>query len=1150
MKNFKLLYVVLTLLSVFSSSWASERVAPTFPVPVELESGKSYYLYNVGTGKFLSLYSDSYPSVDTYGFAVVPEIQEDGSYALKISNKYIYAQSTTTSSSSSISNQSYFSIAATTGGYTIQRSAANTSYYNADQYLGFVEGTTNNRITPDLTEGNIVWQFMEVEATERYYALHKLYTALEATTGYNFTIDRYETVYNNEESTNEELTEAATTLANAFALTTAYTFPDWNDYPILLENDENNSWTIYDNSQLRLYLVRTTQKTIKLTATVSVDQSSVLVYRPSFNCKEFSVYINGNKVRTIYNDMIMSSSIEYRYFEELSPGTHKIEFAYTNADNDNEFHHEYIYEIGVEKTPTIEVSLLEPGSLGTEVLYNVNHVKDVRRLKIKGKMNSDDWAKIDMMTSLFSLDLSEAEIAEIPENSFSYEHGTKNFFYEIILPKGLTDIGENAFWHASIEKINFPSTLKTIGKSAFRNSTLPKAILPDGMTAIGESAFEECKNLITVSYPKDIKYIPKYCFKWCVKLETFQLHEGLESVEEQAFYAVYNFNPRLPKSLKKIYAHAFQSCKTDSVVFYENMEIGPNVFGYSESLVYAEFPSSYYQSKNSPTPIYNCSNLKTLVFKSPTVVAGYYKDSFLDGCNADVTIKVPSFLVNSYKLDEYWYNYNIEGFNTADIKDWEIYGNVVLNARERMEGTPNINLRGTGTIKINGEDSMDIDSLVIYANGNDTTNTAKFLSKCENISIKGQLTNRYYMTAKKWYFISMPFDFKVGDVTTSVDGAKFVLRYYDGASRAVNGASGNWKDYVEGDVIKAGTGFIAQASVDTELVFTSLDNESKQYVVSNKEFVKALDANVSETAADNGWNLVGNPWQSFYNIHILNFTAPVTIYNVSNKTYTAYSIIDDDIAIEPNQAFFVQCPEDVTSISFPETGRQLTSYIDKQQDAVTASVLSVNNRQLIDLSLNSDGLTDKTRIVLNDRSSMDYETVRDASKFFTPESGVSQIYTIGNEGSQYAINERPEAEGTVNVGVIIAQSGTHTFSLQRNEAKSVILIDLETGISHDLTSSDYVFTAKSGTYNNRFILSIDKNDNTTDVENSLAKQVSIEAVDGGIEISGVKGIVNVYSTIGCNVASLNADGSAATIALEKGIYIVNTTEGSVKVIVK
>ena len=91
------------------SSWA-ERVAPTFPNFTTLESGKNYYLYNVGTGKFLkrSTVSSSYPGVGTYGAVITLTQVSNGSYTMRFADGtttyYLYADASTTSSRSSLNN--------------------------------------------------------------------------------------------------------------------------------------------------------------------------------------------------------------------------------------------------------------------------------------------------------------------------------------------------------------------------------------------------------------------------------------------------------------------------------------------------------------------------------------------------------------------------------------------------------------------------------------------------------------------------------------------------------------------------------------------------------------------------------------------------------------------------------------------------------------------------------------------------------------------------------------------------------------------------------------------------------------------------------------------------------------------------------------
>lgn len=923
-----------------------------------------------------------------------------------------------------------------------------------------------------------------------------------------------------------------------------YEGPEWNDYPIFFANAGTKGWSTGHS-----YIASPNNSSFYLKAIVEVDVHSTLsFYIPGYNDGgRWELYIDGNKVLDTNQN-----STGLKAFEELSPGSHVIEWRANRGSV-------HLYDIAIEKTPYFEVSLQEPGSLGTEILYNVDHLKDVRRIKIKGRMNDDDWAKVKMLENLYTIDFSEAEINEIPNDLFKSPSSSNSkfpFLHKVVLPEGLERIGDGAFQNSHLIHINFPSTLKSIGSYAFAESKLFNAQMNDSITFIGNSAFSRCMYLTDVYYPESMTWVPEDCFWECSYIVNFDMHDNVHDICGWAFYGNVRCNFRMPKNLYHVYSTAFRDTAIDSLIIPEDVYIDEGAFRNCYRLEYAEFPTLYHEFNRrgypyeDHSPIDNCPNLKTLVLKSPTVLGGNGKSNFLNGCPSDVVIKVPSFLVNSYKLDEYWYNYKIEGFNTGDIKDWVLNGNLVMNARERFDGKPNLTINQSGSIKLNGDVAQVFDSLYTksynYYSGTGNDAFARILVNNDVTSIEGEYKHNYYVRGKYWFFVSLPFDFKVSDVTADVEGTKFVFRYYDGALRAANGASGNWKNYADDAVITAGTGFIVQASADCWLTFTALDNESKQYVVSNEEFVKALTANPSENASNSGWNLVGNPWQCWYNIHALNFTAPITTYDVNNKTYNAYSIIDDDYAIEPNEAFFVQCPENINSISFPETGRQLTNEIVNQQSAPARKV-SVKDRQLVDILISCGDTNDRTRVVFNDAASFNYESTCDAGKFFATEGECPQLYTIGCDGTEYAINERPYEGGNVQLGVILAKDGKYTFSLPRCNAKEVVLFDNATGVSHNFADGDYTFTAEAGTYTSRFVLGVTKASGTTSLAELESAGITVAAINGGVEVSGTVGAVTILAVDGRVVAEFNGE---RTVSVAPGTYIVRTVAGTVKVVVK
>jgi len=1112
----------------------AERSAPTFPTPVQPESGNNYYLYNVGTGKFLTSDYYGYPQVGTSGQSLRLTEQSDGTFTLQYvaDNKYIEVFGSSTGCSSNFSNDACFTFTATEGSYLIA------GKNSIDQYLGWADGSTSSRIVSNLTEGNITWQFLTEANYERYCAELRLYNALVAMDGAGYNIDSYETVYADRANrTAEELDNTAVLLENTKTLCDNITPPAWSEYPILLQ-PVAGEWKLKYSSYLTTGDSHTKSDIQIVKGTVVTDQDATLVYNISgSDAGQLEISIDGKVVRTMGN--FEQISWGHRYFEEVGPGKHEIEWRFTNVPTGSNYS---IREVGLMATPLISVSLLEPGSLGTEVLYNVDHVKKVRKLKIKGQINDDDWNIINMMSDLFSLDLSEALCTEIKDKQFNEVHKWP-FFHAVKLPQNIQTIGYRAFYECELEEIDFPASLRTIGDEAFRSCHLKEIKLPEAISTLGSSVFSYNHFLIKAYIPDVVKNIPNTFFGECKFLQEVRLPKNLQTISAGAFkYCHLLQNIEFPETLTSIGRDAFEKCWSlgDAISLPSNVNsIEENAFSDCR-MKYFEFPVDInHWDFGSRRILSGCSNLETLVLKSPTVVTGEISD-LLEGCDVSkVTLRVPSFLVNSYKLDPVWYNYGkIEGFSTADVKDWIIQADLVLNARDRFEGCPNMKI-GKGSLKVNGEAAMTFNEFVVNNYADNMNETGKMLSNCENIVIEGDCYVDYRVEANRWYFISLPFNTKVADITNN-EQALYAIRYYDGASRAELGTGASWKNYTADDVIPAGTGFIFQSNKAAWFRFKAQADESKQYIVAYEEFAKALQEHPSTNSANKGWNLVGNPYQTFYNIHRLNFTAPITLWDVSRKTYTAYSVIDDDVALQPNQAFFVQCPEEVSSITFPLEGRQITSVIESQNGVRPLNPDGVAARQLIDVQLQQGDFADRTRVVLNEAAALDYETSRDAAKFMSDDASVPQLYTLGADGTQYAINERPESDGTVRLGFYAARGGDFTFTLTRNAAQQVYLIDHAAGITHDLTAGDYHFTAEAGTFDHRFSLSV-KAFALTGISAADAQGKGVETVEGGIRTNGAAA---VYALDGRLVTKLLAGGVAH---LPQGIYVVRTQEGAVKV---
>ncbi len=66
----------------------------------------------------------------------------------------------------------------------------------------------------------------------------------------------------------------------------------------------------------------------------------------------------------------------------------------------------------------------------------------------------------------------------------------------IIIPEGVTRIGDNAFAGTGFTAIRLPNSVASIGDWAFdRCSNMISVTLPEGPVAIGEGAFSQCSSL-------------------------------------------------------------------------------------------------------------------------------------------------------------------------------------------------------------------------------------------------------------------------------------------------------------------------------------------------------------------------------------------------------------------------------------------------------------------------------------------------------------------------------------------------------------------------------------------------------------------------------------------------------------------------------
>lgn len=913
--------------------------------------------------------------------------------------------------------------------------------------------------------------------------------------------------------------------------------------PLSFTNNGNWPWTIEDG-----YIQNTNYGSAysasEFSTSFSVDKLSKFSFQQWVNKYDentynastyhtFSFYING----TSYNGQSYTSGWQ-NVIVALEPGEYTVTFRDTIYNTTTAY---YSRVKNIELSSNwVDVELATAGSLGVEVLYQVNVLDDVELLKVKGPINSTDWATIKQMTNLLAIDLSEATITSIPNSAFDGLSRLSN----VKLPEGPTSIGSYAFRGTQILNIDIPNSVTSIGEGAFYQTRVRTVNFGEGsnLTTIGYQAFYQCTSLTEFIMPNTVTKLGTYnnntdyicdTFYGCTNLKKLHFSDGLKTLEQSVCYdntkltdvhlpsnllsirdyAFYNTSSirkiDLPNTLNRIDYAAFYNCGIDSLLLPLKLSTLENyAFQECKNLKYIELPSYI---GNYDYNFYGCTAVQEVVSQSATPPS-ITNDPFSNGrAKSAITLKVPSFAVVNYKLDGYWYQFGsiVEG---DDIDYWKITSPLSLTNNRRMDGKPDIDLYYGGQFTVGGNAPMETGLFNLYVS---ESNPGRLLNTCEAMTADS-LNTYFSVSSETWYFITPLHDVDLTKVTVS-NGASYVFRYYDGSSRATNGTGNSWRN-VDNGKLTAGQGYIFRCNANAVVTFPAEASVHAQ-VFNTDDVTIALNAFEAAASANKSWNFVGNPYPCYYDIYYMDFTAPITVW--TGSTYKAYSIVDDNFVLRPMQSFFVQKPDAVDNIVFHKEGRQLTTSIN--HDAALARAFrapakatTAVSRRFFNLQMIGDEMEDETRLVINENASLGYEIERDASKFMSFEPNVPQIFTLDGEGNGYSINERPLDDGTVKLAYYAGQSGFYTLSATRSDS-DIYLHDGLLNKTVNLMEQDYTFHSDvtEGTNNARFTLSLN--------------------ILGG-DATGIQSVENLKSEDG---DYYDLQGRKVLPTSKKGIYIHN-----------
>lgn len=835
--------------------------------------------------------------------------------------------------------------------------------------------------------------------------------------------------------------------------------------------------------------------------------------------------------------------------------------------------------VGGEGT-SVSIDHVAAGELGHVILDEATYLQEVNKLTVvSGNLNNDDWKTLKSMTNLVELDISGIAVTSIPSSAFSNKWGLE----KIVLPKKLETIGNSAFSGTGIKEIELPESLTTLDSHAFQNCTSLVSIkIPDKITKISYGTFSNCSNLQSVSFPSTLTLIEERAF-YETDLSEIDIPGSVENIKENAFCRNENLKKvTFNEGLVKIESYSFLGCKSiESIVFPSTLRtIGYSGFqdctnlkqiSLNEGLVCIEseafsrcsgltdivLPSTLEYCKGGA--FNGCRNVKSIEARSvlPPTTEGSCPMYNVD--LTGVTLYVPSWSVGEYQLADGWnkfYTFQASNYLPQSIKvNKDFYFS--LGDNDNKEYRPNISMtwsdhevrdangnsnyeRGNLTVSsrsklaINDFDMIFSPYAKYYLDANirynDQSNGNRTKYNGTSLIVKGEMraenvTLNLYNRRGMWQFVTFPFDVKVSDIVPESENTSWVVRGHSGAMRAAGKNDSVWVNLKADDVLEAGKGYIMHCyNPDNDLVkfrispLTTTVNRQLLFASDNRTL--PLEENLSEFEHNRSWNLIGNPYPSFYDTRFMEFDAPFMVWNSYTQNYYAYNPADDAYILSPGEALFVQRPVDQKDITFLKDGRQINQYARTLLDETTQARARGKEgvqRSVFNLTLSGENTSDRTRVVLNDEASMTYEMNKDAAKFASTVPTVAQIYSWNGE-SRYAINERPTGSGIVNLGVHCGTKGTYTIALANAVDGQVILEDKLMNISTEITADKgYSFEAEAGDDDSRFVLHITR------------------GIGGGDDTTGINGIT---TETGEKQEVYSLDGIKMNAA-KKGVYIQN-----------
>lgn len=275
------------------------------------------------------------------------------------------------------------------------------------------------------------------------------------------------------------------------------------------------------------------------------------------------------------------------------------------------------------------------------------------------------------------LDLSEYEgkIKTIEAGAFSkveIESGI-NPLQSIVLPKGITTIGDDAFsYNTSLTSIKIPNTVTSIGKRAFQGCTnLTSIEIPDTVTYIGDYCFSGCNRLQKIKLSKKIQTINQRLLQGCSSLTEIEIPEGVKSIGYAAFSSCSKLTTiTLPASLTSFNGTALAGLSRLTEV---KVADGNNSFKFENGMLFSKDGKTMYMALLTLTEINVPNGVVSIIGDGlsgssatkiilPDTVSSNFGGAVFNGMNKLTTIELSGTSKNLKLVDGNLYSYDGKRF--------------------------------------------------------------------------------------------------------------------------------------------------------------------------------------------------------------------------------------------------------------------------------------------------------------------------------------------------------------------------------------------------------------------------------------------------------------------------------------------------------